>query len=212
MKIRESKFIISAVSPVQYPEEDTPEIAMAGRSNVGKSSLINMLINRKNLARTSSTPGKTQTINFYDIDEKFRFVDLPGYGYAKVSKSQKKSWGKVMETYLSGRKNLLEVILLVDLRHKPTQEDVQMYQWIKAYGFNGIVVANKLDKIKGSQLQKNIKVIRETLGMDDDAFLLPISSTDRRGKYDFWDMLHEIFEVNGHDIKFERQSAGSSKK
>lgn len=116
MKISESKFIISAVNPSQYPEDELPEIAMAGRSNVGKSSLINMLINRKNLARTSSTPGKTQTINFYDIDSKFRFVDLPGYGYAKVSKTQKAAWAKVMETYLNNRKTLLEVIQLVDLR------------------------------------------------------------------------------------------------
>ena len=135
MKINNCRFVISAVSPLQYPEDHKPEIALAGRSNVGKSSLTNMLINRKGLAKTSSTPGKTQTINFYDIDDKFRFVDLPGYGYAKVSKSHKATWGKIIETYLNKRENLLEVCLLVDMRHKPSADDVLMYEWIKSCGF-----------------------------------------------------------------------------
>lgn len=208
MKIKESTFVISAVNPSQYPEDELPEIAMAGRSNVGKSSLINMLINRKNLARTSSTPGKTQTINFYDIDNKFRFVDLPGYGYAKVSKTQKATWGKIMETYLNNRKTLLEVIQLVDLRHEPTEQDVQMYQWILECGFNGIVIATKHDKVKGSQLEKQKKLIRKTLGMPDNSPIFTISATDRYGKYEVWDLFNELFELNGYDVRIERQGEG----
>lgn len=211
MKIKESKFITSAVKPDQYPESDLPEIAMVGRSNVGKSSLINMLLNRKNLARTSSTPGKTQLINFFDIDGKFTLVDLPGYGYARVSKEQKKTWGTIIETFLKTRKNLLEVILLVDLRHKPTEEDIRMYEWIKSYGFNGIVVATKHDKIKRSQLQKHIKVIRTTLGMEKEAVLVTSSTMDRKGKYDVWDIFNELFEVNGHEAHFERQQQKEEK-
>jgi len=205
MKIKSSDIVISAVSPAQYPEDELPEIAMAGRSNVGKSSLINMLINRKNLARTSSTPGKTQTINFYDIDNTFRFVDLPGYGYAKVSKEKKKTWGKIIETYLNGRKNLIAVFQLVDMRHKPTAQDKEMYEWIKKCGYNGIVIATKKDKLTKNQLQKQIKVIRQELNMSKDEVLLPVSSEKREGKYELWDIIHELFEVNGYDIKFERQ-------
>ena len=205
MKIKKSEFVTSAVTKDQYPESELPEIAMVGRSNVGKSSLINMLLNRKNLARTSGTPGKTQLINFFDIDGKFTLVDLPGYGYARVSKEQKKTWGKIIETYLQTRTNLLEVFLLVDLRHKPTQEDIDMYQWIKSYGFNGIVVGTKHDKIKRSQLQKHIKIIRDTLGMDSDAVLVTASTMTRDGKYDIWEILNELFEVNGHEAHFDKQ-------
>lgn len=205
MKIKKSEFVTSAVTKDQYPISALPEIAMVGRSNVGKSSLINMLLNRKNLARTSSTPGKTQLINFFNIDSKFTLVDLPGYGYARVSKSQKATWGKIIETYLKERKNLLEVILLVDLRHKPTDEDVQMYNWIKSFGFNGIVVGTKHDKIKKSQLHKHKKIIRDTLGMEEHAVLVTSSTSDRRGKYDIWDIFNELFEVNGYDVHFEKQ-------
>ncbi len=205
MKIGESKFVISAVSPKQYPEDQMPEIAMAGRSNVGKSSLINMLINRKKLARTSAVPGKTQTINFYDIDSKFRFVDLPGYGYAKVSKSQKSTWGGIIETYLSSRQNLIEVIQLVDFRHKPTAEDQQMYRWILEFGFSGIVIATKVDKVKNSQKKKQENLIRNTLKMPSSSPLFTISSTDRTGKYEVWDFINQIFESHGCDIFLERQ-------
>lgn len=205
MKIKQSEFVISAVSQEQYPDDLLPEIAMAGRSNVGKSSLINMLINRKNLARTSSTPGKTQTINFYDIDNLFRLVDLPGYGYAKVSKESKKKWGKIIETYLRERTTLLEVIQLVDIRHKPTQEDIDMYKWIKSFGFNGIVVATKHDKVKKSQLQKHINIIRKELGMGLDDVLVTTSTSTRKGKYEIWDIFNELFEINGYDIKMVRQ-------
>jgi GTP-binding protein len=205
MKIKESKFVISAVKPEQYPELDIPEIAFAGRSNVGKSSMINMLINRKNLARTSSTPGKTQTVNFYDIDGLFRFVDLPGYGYARVSKEQHKSWEKIIQTYLNSRENLLEVILLVDIRHKPTVQDQQMYEWIINAGFNGIIIATKADKLVKSQIAKQIKLIRETLKADDQV-IVPISTTNRLNKYEVWEMFNEIFEVNEYEIHLEKQS------
>jgi len=205
MKIKKSSFVTSAVWKEQYPEEPLPEIAFAGRSNVGKSSLINMLINRKGLAKTSSTPGKTQLVNFYDIDEKFRMVDLPGYGYARVSKSVKNEWGKIIDTYLSSRENLMEVLLLVDCRHKPTENDKEMYQWIKAYGYNGIVVATKSDKMSQSQLAKQLKMIRKELEMTPEAVLMSVSSDKRIGKYQIWDMFNELFEVNGYEVSFERQ-------
>ncbi len=205
MKIKKSEFVISAVSKAQYPDDLLPEIAMAGRSNVGKSSLINMLINRKNLARTSSTPGKTQTINFYDIDNMFRLVDLPGYGYARVSKEHKKTWGTIIETYLRERKTLLEVIQLVDIRHKPTAEDVKMYKWIKEFGFNGIVVATKHDKVKKSQLKKHMDIIRKELEMGPEDVLVTTSTMTRKGKYEIWDIFNELFEVNGHEVKFVKQ-------
>lgn len=206
MKIKNSSFVTSAVLLSQCPDDELPEIAFAGRSNVGKSSLINMLMGRKGLAKTSSTPGKTQLINFYDIDGLFRFVDLPGYGYAKVSKTHKATWGKMIEDYLRGRKNLVDVMLLVDLRHKPTDEDVQMYNWIKEFGFNGIVVGTKADKLTKNQLFKNTLLIRDTLGMTAEAVLLPVSSEAKTGKYDVWEVFHELLHVNGHDITIERQT------
>lgn len=205
MKISQCRFVISAVSPAQYPVDHKPEIALAGRSNVGKSSLTNMLINRKGLAKTSSTPGKTQTINFYDIDDQFRFVDLPGYGYAKVSKSQRGTWGKIIETYLNKRENLLEVCLLIDMRHKPSEDDVLMYEWIKSCGFMGIVIGTKSDKLKRSQLKPQEKLIRETLGMTREDVFLPASAETRDGKYQIWDFLNKLFEERDCPIYFERQ-------
>lgn len=203
MKIKSSEFIISAVKPSQYPQIELPEIALAGRSNVGKSSLINMLLNRKRLARTSSVPGKTQTINFYLINKEFHFVDLPGYGYAKVSKKSQEEWGKIIERYLTSRENLIEVLQLVDIRHKPTAQDKQMYEWIKHFGFGGIVVATKLDKIKRGQRQKQINLIRKELGMDKDDILIPISSTNREGKKQLWDAICKVFIDKGLDITIE---------
>lgn len=206
MKIKNSSFVISAVAKSQYPEDQLPEIAFAGRSNVGKSSLINMLLNRRGLAKTSSTPGKTQLVNFYDIDGLFRFVDLPGYGFAKVSKTQKANWGKIIDTYLNTRENLLEVFQLVDIRHKPSCEDKQMYDWIKASGFSGIVIATKADKLGKQQIAKQIKLIRTELNMDKDAILIPVSASERSGKYDVWDLINGIFEVNELNIHLERQN------
>ncbi|MDN5351113.1 MAG: GTP-binding protein [Clostridiales bacterium] len=211
MKIKQSRFMISAVTKSQYPESDLPELAFAGRSNVGKSSLINMLLNRKGLAKTSSTPGKTQLVNFYDIDGLFRFVDLPGYGFAKVSKAQKASWGKIIETYLTQRENLLEVFQLVDIRHKPTGEDREMYDWIRSFGFRGIVFATKADKLSRSQCAAQVKVIRKTLEMPPEAPLVLLSSDNRSGKYDAWDLINRLFEEEGLEIFVERQSATAEK-
>lgn len=205
MKISNTDIIISAAWKEQWPEEPTPEFAFAGRSNVGKSSLINMLTNRTKLARTASRPGKTRIINFYDIDGKIKFVDLPGYGFAKVSKVEKKKWSKMIETYLSEREILLQVLLLVDLRHKPTNDDIMMFDWIREMGFNGIVIGTKADKVKKSELPKNINRIKKTLNMTEDDLVLPISSTKKIGKYKFWDMINQLLEINGFEQKFERQ-------
>lgn len=204
MKIKSSEFIISAVRKSQYPTDPIPEIALAGRSNVGKSSLINMLINRKKLARTSSVPGKTQTINFYLINQEYHFVDLPGYGYAKVSKREKEEWGKIIEEYLTSRENLVEVIQLVDIRHKPTAQDKQMYDWIRHFGFKGIVVATKLDKIKRSQRNKQISLIRKELGMNKDDVLIPVSSQNREGKERLWDSICKVFRERNLNITIEK--------
>lgn len=205
MKLSNCDIIISAAWKSQYPDQPVPEIAFAGRSNVGKSSLINMLTNRKKLARTSSRPGKTRTINFYDIDSRIRFVDLPGYGFARVSKDEKDKWAKMIEEYLNSREYLVEVILLVDMRHTPTDDDLMMYDWIKSMGFNGIVVATKADKVKRSQRQKKINKIRQKLLMGPSDVLLEMSSETRKGKYEFWDMVNQLMEINGYDITFERQ-------
>ena len=150
MKVKSADIVISAVKPEQYPEQDFPEFALAGRSNVGKSSFINKMLNRKSLARTSSKPGKTQTLNFYLINEEFHFVDVPGYGYAKVSKTERAAWGKMIETYLTKREQLRAVVLIVDLRHPPTNDDVMMYQFLKHYDLPCIIINTKADKVSKS--------------------------------------------------------------
>lgn len=171
-----------AVKPAQYPPDTVPEVAFAGRSNVGKSSLINLLLNRKNLARVSGNPGKTRTINFYEInDGQFHIVDLPGYGYAKVSKSVTENWGQMMETFLAGRQSLRRVIQLVDIRHEPTAQDVQMYEWLKFYELDGVVAATKADKISRNEMQRNLSVIRKKLGMTGDDIIIPVSTLKRTG-------------------------------
>lgn len=181
----------------KIPDHDMVEIAFAGRSNVGKSSLINALINRKSYARTSSQPGKTQTINFYNVNEALYFVDLPGYGYAKVSKEVTKKWGKMIDGYLEKTEVLRLVFLLVDIRHKPNQNDIQMYQWCLNYGYNPVVIATKEDKIKRSQKQSQIKQIRETLDVVEGTPIIPFSSVTKHGKEEIWeyiDMMYEAFE------------------
>lgn len=208
MKIKNSEFIISAVSDLQYPPDELPEFAFAGRSNVGKSSLLNMLLNRRNLARTSSSPGKTQTMNFFMVDNNFRIVDLPGYGFARVSKSEKLRWGDFIENYLKERQNLIEVFLLVDIRHKPNEYDKMMYEYILASGFSGYVFCTKLDKIKNSELMKQLNLIKKTLNVSDNNLIIPVSSTNRKGKYKIWNLFNSIFEYNGFDIKYERQQGG----
>lgn len=192
MKIISSDLQAIAVQREQYPEDELPEIAFAGRSNVGKSSFINSMINRKNLARTSGKPGKTRTINFYIINDSFRFVDLPGYGYAKVSKSEQEKWGTIIETYLSDRKNLKEIVLIVDIRHSPTEQDVTMYNWIRSFGYDGIVVATKADKISKGNIQKHIKIIKDKLGVEDNDLIIPYSSTDKKNIEKAWTLLETL--------------------
>ena len=211
MKIKNSTFVISAVAKSQYPDNHLPEFAFAGRSNVGKSSLINMLLGRRGLAKTSSTPGKTQLVNFYDMDGLFRFVDLPGYGFAKVSKTKKEGWGKIIDTYLNERDDLIEVFQLVDIRHKPSGEDKNMYEWIRNCGFNGIVLATKSDKLSKNQVAQQIAMIRKELQMDKDAVILPVSAQTRDGKYEVWDVINALFEANEIDVYIERQD-GSDKR
>ena len=176
----------------KLPETDKPEIAFAGKSNVGKSSLINGLMNRKALARTSSSPGKTQTINFYNINDQMYLVDLPGYGYAKVSKSDQEKWGKMIERYLHGSKQLKAVFLLIDIRHDPSANDRMMYDWINHQGFQPIIIATKLDKIKRSQLQKQVKLIRTGLGMPAQAPVLPYSALTKQGREEIWEYMEQF--------------------
>lgn len=190
IKIKNSDFVISAVKKEQYPITGLPEIAFVGRSNVGKSSIINALTNRKKLAKVSQTPGKTRLINFFIINgDEFYLVDLPGYGYAKVSKTEKASWGKTIETYLNGRQELKRVVLLVDSRHKPTADDIQMHEWIKFYGYDEVVIATKSDKLSNNELRKSEKVIRETLNLGKEDKLYFFSSLNKKGKYELVDNL-----------------------
>ena len=175
----------------QWPSENIEEIAFVGRSNVGKSSFINAFLGRKSLAKTSSIPGKTRTINFYNIDNKFRLVDLPGYGYAKVSKTEKAKWDKLINQYLHERENLKEVFLLVDIRHEPTKLDFDMYKWIIDSGYTGFVIATKYDKIPRGQLQKHIKAIKKKLEIDDEGLIFAYSSENKHNL----DVIHEQVEV-----------------
>lgn len=186
----------------KIPDNNMVEIAFAGRSNVGKSSLINALMNRKSYARTSSQPGKTQTINFYNINDALYFVDLPGYGYAKVSQEVVKKWGRMIDGYLENSRVLRLVFLLVDIRHKPNQNDIQMYQWCLHYGFNPIIIATKEDKIKRSQKSKQIRQIKETLQVVEGTPVIPFSSTTKNGRDEIWeyiDMTCEAFDTERKD-------------
>lgn len=178
----------------KLPRNTKPEIAFAGKSNVGKSSLINSLVNRKALARTSSSPGKTQTINYYNINNDLYFVDLPGYGFAKVSKTEKEKWGVMIENYLNTSEQLRAVFLLVDIRHKANANDVQMYEWIKQMGFSPIIIATKLDKLKRSQVDKSVKTLKESLGVDKDTKLIKFSSKSKQGKEEILKLIDEICE------------------
>ncbi|CQR48049.1 putative GTP-binding protein EngB [Paraliobacillus sp. PM-2] len=186
MKVTKAEIVISAVAKKQYPAEPISEIALAGRSNVGKSSFINKLINRKALARTSSKPGKTQTLNFYKINDVFHFVDVPGYGYAKVSKKEREAWGKMMEEYFSTREQLKATVLIVDIRHQPTSDDVAMYDFLKFYEIPVIVIATKLDKIKKSQVAKHVKRVKDTLEIEPEDQVIPFSAETAQGKEEAW--------------------------
>ena len=173
----------------KLPENDKPEFAFAGKSNVGKSSLINALMNRKAYARTSAQPGKTQTINFYNINDAFYYVDLPGYGYAKVSQAEKAKWGKMIERYLHRSSQLRQVFLLVDIRHEPGANDRQMYDWIVHNGYRPVVIATKLDKINRSQTAKQVKLVRSALGIEAEDLLIPFSAETKQGREEIWELI-----------------------
>ena len=176
------------------PENQLPEVAFAGKSNVGKSSLINALMNRKSLARTSGQPGKTQTINFYNINDQIYLVDLPGYGYAKTAKRERELWGEMIERYLHTSDVLRAVFLLVDIRHAPSENDRQMFEWMKYMGFDPVVIATKLDKIKRSQVNRQIRVIREGLGADGETIIVPFSAQTKQGRETIWDFMDQVIE------------------
>lgn len=192
MQVHNVELTISAVKPEQYPEQGYPEIALAGRSNVGKSSLINTLINRKNLARTSSQPGKTQTLNFYNIESKLYFVDVPGYGYAKVSQKEREKWAAMLETYFSQRKQLCGVVSLVDARHEPTQLDKQMIEFLHYHDLPILVVATKVDKIPRSKHNKCESTIRKALKLTAKDHLILFSSVDKTGKQEVWQWIEKM--------------------
>ena len=206
MNLHNASIKVSAVSPKQYPTDGRLEFAFAGRSNVGKSSMINKLLNRKSLARVSGTPGKTATINFYDIDDTIYLVDLPGYGYAQRSKSEKEKWGKMMEDYLADRETLVQTILLVDSRHKPTADDVQMAQWIRYYHDRVIVIATKTDKLKKREIEPNLELIAQTLELTEDDILVPFSTANDEGKITVWDMINMMRAGVMFDESEEEQS------
>lgn len=178
----------------QYPNTELPEVAFVGKSNVGKSSLINCMVNRKSLARTSQSPGKTRTINFYNVENILHFVDLPGYGYARAAKSEIAKWGKMIEEYLLERPQLKSIILLIDIRHEPSKNDKIMYDWLKHYGYKIIIVLTKSDKLKRSQINKHLSIISKSLELDKEDILLPFSSENRDGRDNLWNIIKSVIE------------------
>ena len=192
MKITKADIVAVTARADQYPPDNMPEIAFAGRSNVGNSSLLNLLTGRKGLAKISGTPGKTRTINFYEINDRFRIVDLPGYGYARVSKSESNKWGAMMDEYLQTREGLFIVAQLVDIRHEPSAQDKQMYEYLQYYGLSGLIVATKADKIPKNHLQKHIAMIRRELNADEEDILVPVSALNKTGQDE---LLAEIDEM-----------------
>jgi GTP-binding protein len=195
MKVDDVRFVIGAMSLAQLPTDGKPEIALAGRSNVGKSSLINALLGRKNLARTSNQPGKTRQMNYYLVNDSFYFVDLPGYGYAKVSKSEQEKWGKLIERYLIERKNLLGVLQLIDSRHEPTESDVHMYQWLAQQGLFTIVAATKSDKIARGLWQKSASLIRKKIQLEQHHPLVMFSSESKAGCEEIWTVIEALLNA-----------------
>lgn len=189
MKVHSADIVISAVAKKQYPKSALPEIALAGRSNVGKSSFVNTLIDRKKLARTSSKPGRTQTLNFYLIEDKFHFVDLPGYGYARVSKKERAKWGEMIEEYFANRKQLQAVVSLIDMRHDPSEGDVQMYDFLKYYGFPVILVATKADKVPKNKKNQQVERIKKVLNFDENDAFVVFSTVTKEGKAEAWDAI-----------------------
>lgn len=193
-KINKAEFICCAAWKSQYPDESLPEICMTGRSNVGKSTFINTMTNRKNLAKVSSSPGKTRTMNFFNINDQLRFVDAPGYGYAKVSKKQQEQFGEMFETYITKRKNLKGLVLLVDYRHKPKDDDITMYEFAKYYELPVVIIATKEDKLKRNDLVKNEKLIKKTLNFDENDTFIRFSSITKKGVNEAWDAILKLCE------------------
>lgn len=195
MIIKEAELIAVAVNLDQYPPDTMKEIAFVGRSNVGKSSLLNMIIKRKSLARVSGSPGKTRTINFYEVNGDFRIVDLPGYGYAKVSRSISADWGDMVEKYLENREGLIKVIQLVDIRHAPSKQDVQMTEYLRHYGLDGFLVATKADKVSRNEISKNISVIRKTLNLSKEDQVIPVSALKKTGYDELMEAIDAIYQL-----------------
>lgn len=196
VKINKSEYILSAAWQSQWPQESYPEICLAGRSNVGKSSFINAMVNRKALAKVSATPGKTRTLNFYNINDALYFVDVPGYGYAKVNDDTIKQFGKTMETYIRKRQTLCGMILIVDYRHKPTKDDCLMYHFMKSQGVPVIVVATKEDKLKRNDLKKNEKIIKDTLQFDKNDYFIRFSSLKKTGIQEAWNAIYQLCDID----------------
>lgn len=192
MKVNQAEIIISAVSKAQYPADNLPEIVLLGRSNVGKSSFINALIKRKSLARTSSSPGKTQTMNFYRINEQFYFVDMPGYGYAKVSKREREKWGVMIEEYLKTRKNIVSVFLLVDSRHQPSEDDILMYDWLIYAGINPVIIATKADKLSRNDIKKSMARITKIMNSHKNQEIVLFSTQSKAGYDEAWDYIEAV--------------------
>jgi GTP-binding protein len=195
MQIKKAELVAVTANREQYPPEDMYEIAFVGRSNVGKSSLLNLLTNRKALARVSGSPGKTRTINFYEVNGEFRIADLPGYGYAKVSKSISSTWSGMIDTYLKDRTKLIKVVQLVDIRHAPSALDIQMYEYLKHYGLDGLVAATKSDKISKNETTKSIAQIRKSLRMEPDDLVIPVSALNKKGHEDLLDAMEDILNA-----------------
>ena len=203
MKIKTAELETVCGITSKLPDNALPEIAFAGKSNVGKSSLINALVNRKALARTSSSPGKTQTINFYNLNKEMYLVDLPGYGYAQVSQSVREQWGKMIEKYLRTSKQLRAVFLLIDIRHEPSANDVMMYDWVVANGYDPIIVATKADKISRGAVQKNLKIIRDKLKCKKNTIMIPFSALNKSGKEEILDLMDQILGNNAEEATEE---------
>ncbi len=192
MKIKSVNLELVCGPTSRLPHHTLPEIAFAGKSNVGKSSLINTLINRKSYAKTSSTPGKTQTLNFYNVNGAFYLVDLPGYGFAHAPEAEKARWGKLIDRYLDTSGQLRAVFLLIDLRHDPTANDRQMYEWILSRGYEPVIIATKADKLKRSQIQKQVKAVREGLGMPEEGTIIPFSAVTGQGREEIWNLIESF--------------------